>query len=235
MHARKIAHFAAELAEEAGSARDRADVRQQAIAHLRPFLGFETVYWGEPFDADPDGDALCSTVSARAQGPLDDFASNRRRFDVPDAIHAIRAIGGVAIGHEVFTLADTDRLPLYTDVLRPAGIRSYIFCEITFRGRVQSTLTLSRHGRCRPFGARDKEIVRAVKATLGLVEAAYGGGASTASGTMAPAELMACHGLTAREAQVAAHVARGLGNKEIAHVLGTSPDTVRKQTIRIFA
>jgi DNA-binding NarL/FixJ family response regulator len=41
--------------------------------------------------------------------------------------------------------------------------------------------------------------------------------------------------LSPRETQVATLVARGLQNKEIAALLGTSVDTVRKQTIRIYA
>jgi DNA-binding NarL/FixJ family response regulator len=40
--------------------------------------------------------------------------------------------------------------------------------------------------------------------------------------------------LTRREREVARLVGRGLQNREIASALGTSPNTVRKQIIRIF-
>jgi DNA-binding NarL/FixJ family response regulator len=40
--------------------------------------------------------------------------------------------------------------------------------------------------------------------------------------------------LSPRERAVALHLARGLTNREIAKVFGRSPDTVRKQTIRIY-
>ena len=41
--------------------------------------------------------------------------------------------------------------------------------------------------------------------------------------------------LTPRETEVARLVGRGLGNKEIAAVLGSSTSTVRKQTMSIFS
>jgi DNA-binding NarL/FixJ family response regulator len=40
--------------------------------------------------------------------------------------------------------------------------------------------------------------------------------------------------LTAREREVAMYVGRGLHNRDIATLLGTAPDTVRKQTVRIY-
>jgi len=40
--------------------------------------------------------------------------------------------------------------------------------------------------------------------------------------------------LTPRERQVAAHVARGFSNRNIAAILGTSPNTVHNQVAAIF-
>jgi DNA-binding NarL/FixJ family response regulator len=63
---------------------------------------------------------------------------------------------------------------------------------------------------------------------LGLVEAAW-------SHTAPVAAVNVTGGiLSPRETQVATLVARGLHNKEIAAVLGTSPETVRKQTRQIY-
>jgi DNA-binding CsgD family transcriptional regulator len=47
--------------------------------------------------------------------------------------------------------------------------------------------------------------------------------------------LRLAHGLSPREVEVAMLVAQGLQNKEIAAILGTAPDTVRHQTVRIYA
>jgi DNA-binding CsgD family transcriptional regulator len=42
------------------------------------------------------------------------------------------------------------------------------------------------------------------------------------------------HGLTRRETEVLAYLERGLTNREIARVCGTSPHTVRNQLRKIF-
>jgi DNA-binding CsgD family transcriptional regulator len=227
-------HFAAELAEIAGSVRDRAAFRRAVVSRLEAIVGCESVYWGEPMQTPTDTDRVCASTDETVRRALVLFARERRRFDVPRAIRAIRAEGGVAIGDEVFTRAEQDRLPVYREVVRPAGIRSYIFCEIDFRGRVLSTVTLSRHARGAPFGGREKGLVRSIKGALGLVEAAFGAISSLPRGATEVDVRQLCPALSAREAQVATLVARGLGNKSIAEVLGTAPDTVRKQTIRIY-
>jgi DNA-binding NarL/FixJ family response regulator len=58
-------------------------------------------------------------------------------------------------------------------------------------------------------------------------------GHETANG-LAPDPAIARFGFSQRELQVAHLIARGLANKEVAALLGTAPDTVRKQSIAIY-
>jgi DNA-binding CsgD family transcriptional regulator len=113
--------------------------------------------------------------------------------------------------------------------LRPAAIRTFLIGEIAFRGKPASFLVLCRQGRGRGFGTRDREILRSLRNALGVVEAAFCAVSPSCASNLAPGIL------SPRESQVASLVVRGLQNKEIAAVLGTSPETVRKQTSRIYA
>jgi DNA-binding NarL/FixJ family response regulator len=72
------------------------------------------------------------------------------------------------------------------------------------------------------------ERLRNVLAVAGMADAAVASQCKGGHGTRLPTNL------TYRELQVARLIATGLQNKEIAAFLGTSVDTVRKQTIRAY-
>jgi DNA-binding CsgD family transcriptional regulator len=222
-------HFAAQLVERAQSAPDLATLRREILEQLGDLIGFETVYWGEAPGEPIDSAGVTASRHENACRILSHFSADRRRYEVPHAIQAIYEHDGVMTDAEVFTAAERDRLPLFAEVLRPAGIRTHVACSIDFRGHPLSVVTLSRHGRGAPFSERDKNVLRAVKGAIGLVEAAF-----RWSARPEPARedrVRAAYRLSAREAQVAVLITRGLQNKEIAALLGTSVDTVRKQTI----
>jgi DNA-binding CsgD family transcriptional regulator len=126
-----------------------------------------------------------------------------------------------------------DRLLIYHDVLRPAGIHSYIWCEIEFRKRPLSVIMFARHGEEPPFRARDNGIVCSLRTSLGLVEAALQASLRPYAANYTNL-LRSRLGLSRREAEVAALIVRGLQEKEIASRLGTSPNTVHTQTRRIY-
>jgi DNA-binding CsgD family transcriptional regulator len=224
-------HFAAELTEMAQSAPDLASLRRDVLERVANLVGCETYYWGEVPGA-PEKDPIYESAHPGARPSLDRFASARGRYDVPRALQAVHAKGGVASDDEFFTRADRDRLPLFAEVLRPAGIRTYLACCVDFRGIPMSIITLSRHSRGARFATRERDAVRAVKGAIGLVEAAFR--ADLLAPPPTEERLRARYGLSPREAQIAVLLGRGLQNKEVAALLGTSAHTVRKQTVRIF-
>jgi DNA-binding CsgD family transcriptional regulator len=225
-------HFAAQLVERAQAAPDLPALRLEILDQLRGLLGFETVYWGEAPGESTDSARVSASPHDEASRLVTRLSDDRRRYDVPDAIQAVYALGGVASDAECFTRSERDRLPLFAEILRPAGIRTYVGCGVEFRGRPLSVIALSRHGRGSPFAERDKDLLRAVRGSIGVVEAAFR--ANSRPPPLGEDHLRAVHHLSAREAQVAVLIARGLQNKEIAALLGTSPNTVRKQTVRLY-
>jgi DNA-binding CsgD family transcriptional regulator len=225
-------HFAAELLERAQTARDLAELRGAVLQRLQTLIGCETTYWGAPPGAASPASVL-RTRERDARQAIGRFESRQTRYDYPDASRLARSNGGVLVDTDAFTAIQRDRLPLYAEILRPAGIRTYMGCGVDFRGRDGSFITLSRHSRGAPFRPRDIDRMRSIRGFLGLVEAAFL--ADEASPVPNDDWLRDEYGLSVRQAQIATLVARGMQNKEIAALLGTSPDTVRKQTICLYA
>jgi DNA-binding CsgD family transcriptional regulator len=133
--------------------------------------------------------------------------------------------------------------PIYNEICRPQGLDHMLLLTIQLRGQPLGWLWLSRAGR-RGFSARDAEAARVLLPALALAEASFEPRPAAApqprvvavpiaddEGRAARARLAR---LSARQAQVAELVARGLGNREIALLLGTSPLTVRNQLSRIY-
>jgi DNA-binding CsgD family transcriptional regulator len=225
-----VGRFTAELVERAQAAPDLAGAREGLLDGLQALIPCETIYWGHAPGARPDGGHPYRAAEARTRAALQRFASSRARYDLPAVARAVHADGGVAIDSEVFTAAERDRLPLYTEVVRPAGMRCFMAGLPRFRGRPSSLLAFHRYGPHSHFVAREKELLRSILGGLGLVEAAFRADASHAK----DAERASGRPLGPREAEVASLIARGLQNKEIAALLGTSPETVRKQSIRVY-
>jgi DNA-binding CsgD family transcriptional regulator len=225
-----VGRFTAELVERAQGARDLDGVREGLFDGLQALIPCDTIYWGHAPGAAPDGAHQYRAADAPARAALQRFMAGRARFDVPSVVRAVHADGGAAIDNEVFTAADRGRLPLYTDVVRPAGFQCFLFGLPRFRGQLSSLISFMRHDAGSRFTAREKQLVRSIAGSLGLVEAAF----RASAGDVGERSRALVGRLGRREAEVAGLIARGLQNKEIAALLGTSPDTVRKQSIRIY-
>jgi DNA-binding CsgD family transcriptional regulator len=225
-------YLAAEIAEMAEGVSGLPQLRRAVLDRLQSVIGCETVFWGHRSCADVRSSMdVYSGPHGQARESLERYAAARERYDIPELSQIVRATNGVFVDVEVLSAAQREALPLYVDVLRPAGIRTYLACDIAFRQNPMSFLALCRHGRGARFGMRDKDVLRAAKNALGIAEAAFGALATTS----APHEdRLVAYGLSRREAEIAKLVLRGLQNKEIAALLGTSPNTVRKQTVRIY-
>jgi DNA-binding CsgD family transcriptional regulator len=225
--------FAAQLAEWAQASHDLRHLRRCVLERLRTFIACETVFWGAYPCAPADGACFYATPDDRARRALDAFVQGRARYDVPNTLWGVREASGLGIDEHIFAPRKHDCQLLYTEILRPAGIRTYLACGIEFRGCLLSLITLSRHARDARFAAHEQELMGSIRGLLALAEAAFRATAGSAARSTA-ARLLAEYPLTPRESQVASMIARGMQNKEIANLLGTSPDTVRKHTIRVY-
>jgi DNA-binding CsgD family transcriptional regulator len=136
--------------------------------------------------------------------------------------------GGLALNNEVYSAADRQRLDIYREILNPVGLTSSLTCYISFRGCTTGVLNLNRHGRSSVLRAHDLERLRRVLPLVGMADAAVASQCAGEPPKIAP------NTLSRRELQVARLIRTGLQNKEIACFLGTSVDTVRKQTIRVY-
>jgi DNA-binding CsgD family transcriptional regulator len=223
-------YFGAELAERAQGARDLSDLRRGILDRLQMLVGCETAFWGEYHGTKVTPEAsVWFAPHNSGRRALERFAAARARYDAPQGLRALQKCG-VAVDTEIFTPEERDRLPLYAEVLRRAGIRTYLACGIAFRGGALSFMTLGRHAGSARYSDREQTLLRQIRGSVGLVEAAF----RFAMDPCMADRLRAAYQLTGRESQVADMVVRGLQNKEIAALLGTSPETVRKQTIRIY-
>jgi DNA-binding CsgD family transcriptional regulator len=122
--------------------------------------------------------------------------------------------------------ADRSRLPLYADL----GVRSLLNCPLTFRGRaVGHIVIINDRG---DFDPAVMPHIEELATATALTEAAV---QSSDHDPADKAMRAAFAALSERERQIAQLLAAGLQNKEIAQVFGTSPNTIRKQTVSIFA
>lgn len=129
------------------------------------------------------------------------------------------------------------RLPIYAEVLQPNGITSILASPLSFRGEVVGLVLLFRRGLSRPFSTQAREALSHIIPSLALGERTVAAtfGATVPLVPALPAGLReAFDSLGPRERQVARLLAQGLQSKEIASMVGTSPNTVRAQTQRIF-
>jgi DNA-binding CsgD family transcriptional regulator len=133
--------------------------------------------------------------------------------------------GGACVDVLALPARTRTRSLMYDEVFAPQGIRSQIFAIAEFRGAPVFNLFVCRHGRGTSFDEDDAASVARSLRTLAAAHIAVEWAHAARS-----LEL-----LSAREREIAALVSRGLRTREIAEVLGTSPNTVRNQTAKIFA
>ena len=126
--------------------------------------------------------------------------------------------------------AELKRSTLWKDVYRHVGIGRLLACA-AFRGNRVGTLNV-----CRPLGAphfsdRDRTMLQLLLPHY--VQALQAAERETMR-RQGEGEVLPTLGLTKREVQVAAWLARGRTNGEIARILATQPRTVEKHVERIL-
>jgi DNA-binding CsgD family transcriptional regulator len=129
------------------------------------------------------------------------------------------------------------RLPLYMDLYRPLGTADQLLCLVELDGRIGSVLMFNRS---RPgFTRRDRELVNLLAPHLSQVLARQKRNAALRAATrhitsLDESSLSKLSALTPREREVAAHVADGATDREIARSLVISPRTVQKHLEQIY-
>jgi DNA-binding CsgD family transcriptional regulator len=215
---------------DAHDAPDLASFRGSLLRRLERTIGADTAAaLPAPGPLGGDDDPRGASASGLDEGLFRHFLQCRSRYHVSmgPAMRAMLAGGGLVIDTDVYGRRDRERLDVYVETMIPSGIRSTMAAVLSFRGRATSLVCLNRHSTRAGFGARDLERMRRLLPLLGMVDAAV-------AGRPDPASSDALGALTPREGEVAALIQSGLRNREIAAFLGTSPETVRKQTLRIY-
>ena len=140
--------------------------------------------------------------------------------------------GPAFIDTEAYTRAERDRLPIFRELLRPAGISSVALVSVHLGERTTGIIHLARGGRRFPAGAlaEAQPLVRAVSvlhyAIVGAAPNYAGGAVHRVAETLGR--------LSPREAHVASLAADGYGALQIATRLGTSVHTVRRQLESVY-
>jgi DNA-binding CsgD family transcriptional regulator len=226
---RDAAYLAGGLAEDARAAADVAAFRRALLHRLTSFIGADSaslIPMPQPSMLDDHQGAALLNIEKHYYSR---FVDNRRRYwGAAHGLVARLVSDGVVIDTDVYPARERERLEPYVEVLIPAGITSILFTPLAFQSRATTLLCLNRHDRARPFRCRHAAALRLICPLVGLVDAAV---LARCSARATESDLRA---LSPREREVAVLVQRGLQNKEIGSVLGTSAETVRKQTRAIY-
>jgi DNA-binding CsgD family transcriptional regulator len=223
------------IMEDAGRAPDAPTFRRWLVERLRPLVGFDTAVVVPQFEmgaalAPTAGDQSHTWINVGVEEPIfGHYFRNQPRYAAQmGRLVGAMAGGGLVVPRDVYSSSEWSRLAVFAEVLSPLGICSTSAADLSFRGHITGVLTLNRHGRGSAFDAADSRRVRRALAVAGMADAAVLAqcGAKGGEGLLAS--------LTGRELQVARLIRAGLQNKEIAAVLGTSVETVRKQTISVY-
>jgi DNA-binding CsgD family transcriptional regulator len=163
------------------------------------------------------------------------FFANRARYD-RSGERLLRAMkpGWPVIDSDVYDHSERERLELYTDILLPQGTRTILGAFIRHRGRTLGQLVLKRHGRCVAFRDRDASSLWALLPAVALADAGFQHSSASCWMGADPSVCADTRPLGSRETEVALLVSKGMRNGEIAMLLGTSCETVKKQVRSVF-
>jgi DNA-binding CsgD family transcriptional regulator len=138
---------------------------------------------------------------------------------------------GTIVDHEVIGPGRREELAFYREYLRPRGIESFISHTWWDQGRMHC-VSLARTGRVRRLERREADVLDRLAPLLVLGERLHGQSGGRA---LSDAHVWAqAQGLSRAEQRVVDLVARGLTNREIGGVLGSSPNTVRNQLSSVY-
>ncbi len=223
------------IIEDAGRTPDVPTFRRRLVERLRALVGFDTAVVVPQFRmsaalAPTAGSESHQWINVGVEEPIFGhyFLNQTRYARQMGRLVGAMAGGGLVVERDVYPPSEWRRMAVVAEVMSPLGIRSTAAAYLSFRGQIKGVLTLNRHGRSSVFDTRDSERLRHALAVAGMADAAVLAQCARKAGEVAPGSL------TDRELEVARLIRAGLQNKEIAAVLGTSVETVRKQTISVY-
>jgi DNA-binding CsgD family transcriptional regulator len=219
-------HELGQIAEMALACEDSRSLHEQMLDVLERAVGF-----------DKGSLSTCAGTSSTTCARGYDRSAAFERLDhymnelTPQEISAALQHKPI-VDIEVLTARRRDRLSLYHQLLRPEKVT--VFATVMWRGEHgMSGLTLARTGPGSGFTAAELRTLEWLLPSIRLADAYVGLRVNGSPG--APCEEWTGNvGLTTRERQVAELVIRGLANREIAALLGVSPNTVRNQLASVF-
>jgi DNA-binding CsgD family transcriptional regulator len=226
------------LVRDAQGARDLAAFRNRILENVASEIGADS---GSLMD--PPGMRLTPSRGRSRVGMLSIdpsllgvYAANKARYESSNQ-RLLRAMesGRSIIDSDVYGARERERLAVYAEILLPQGARSLLSATIYWQGQPLCQLVLKRHGRGAIFRDRDAEALDLSIPALALADAGfqYSPAASRVEGDSVPPGA-GTRPLGSREAEVAVLVCKGMRNREIAMLIGTSCETVKKQVHSVF-
>jgi DNA-binding CsgD family transcriptional regulator len=228
------------LWQDADEAPDLESFRRAMLQRLAAVIGYGSGI-AVPLPLRMSRDDVPTAVAGIHYDPVlfQLFIENRVRYGASlGRFFEAAAQRKMAISTDVYSRSEIGRLDLCAEILLPTKTTSTLSAFVTFRGFTTCCISLNRHQGTRNFGRGDLDHLQPLLPLMGLADAAVSArrrsqrvdtAKSPTGGTAATVVA-----LTAREREIASLIRLGLQNKEIAAALGTSVDTVRKQTIRIY-
>lgn len=217
-----------DIAEIAAEADGFETFRQATLVHLLSAIGAEAGAF-----CTKAGDARSSRFSANTWGtPADSRLETCVREILPEEFG--QAMANTVLDSDVLGARRRDRLLFYREYLPAAGVGRYAI-RVWRDAGTYHWISLACRGAFdqRRFIKRAAAAMDAVLPVLRLGARAHEAttGVKTRTETLSTA---IAFGLTKSEAKVAALLERGLTNREIAAMLGLSPNTVRNRVASTF-
>jgi DNA-binding CsgD family transcriptional regulator len=222
--------FANEIIAASRCLRGPHEFRSWALGRLRKFAAYDTAIY-VPLSHPAGGPAVVNRNRTEYLRYYGLFLARPAHYapGLEKGRTVAEAAGGAYVDTEVYTSRERDQLPFFADIVRPQGISSQIVVALDFHRRSRASIHLCRHGRVRPFAREDGKLLSRVAPALALAQAAF-----DIAGVLEPVADTMLDRLSDRELTIATLVARGFSNRDIAALLGTSPNTVRNQLHVVF-
>jgi DNA-binding CsgD family transcriptional regulator len=179
-----------------------------------------------PWEPDLAADRKRIASWGISEAYLNLWVEHRQRWgeSMRKLVTAIRT--GPVVDAEVYETRERSRLAIYREAFYPQGTTSILGSFVRYRGRTLAVMCFKRHGRARPFGARDVTLLSSLLPAIGLADAGF---QFALEAIARPLDHGGTVALSPREDQVARLACKGMQNNEIAALLGTSAETVKKQ------
>ncbi|MEZ4327423.1 MAG: helix-turn-helix transcriptional regulator [Polyangiales bacterium] len=219
-----LARLTADLCEGALAARSRRELHDAWLDTLAP-LGFDTaMVLDDTVEPGP-----LSTLASRHVDPTRFENARLTASEYLEDYPVLRA--RAARSRDVLQLTREDTwLRVFAEHGMPYGERFVLAFSLHAQATPLSVITLVRATpTARAFGRKERQVAEALAPVLSLGDLAW-----RARREAHEPEPAAFDVLTARQREVARLVARGLTNREIAGLVGSSENTVRNHLVAVY-